>query len=230
MDFGPNIAQVAALLGDPARANMLSALMDGRALTASELAYVAHVTPQTTSGHLAKLVDARLLAVEKQGRHRYYRLASALVARALEGLMAVAETGPARRAPHWRGGDDLRTARSCYDHMAGRLAVGVADALVESGHVVLQEDGGALTPEGMAHFEALGINLAGWPARRVFCRPCLDWSERRPHLAGVVGAALFGHALDRGWLRRIRDSRALQVTDAGRDGFGQAFGLRLPPG
>lgn len=229
MDIGPNIAQVASLVGDPARANMLSALMDGRALTASELAYVAHVTPQTASGHLARLVDARLLAVEKQGRHRYYRLASALVARALEGLMAVAETGPARHTPHWRGGDDLRTARSCYDHMAGRLAVGVTDALVEGGHIVLQEDGGSLTPQGVAHFETLGINLAAWPTRRVFCRPCLDWSERRPHLAGVVGAALLGHALERGWLCRIRDSRALQITDAGRDGFNQAFGMHLPP-
>jgi DNA-binding transcriptional ArsR family regulator len=228
MNAGPNIAQIAALVGDPARANMLAALMDGRALTASELSYVAGVTPQTASGHLAKLNDAGLLSLQKQGRHRYFRLASALVGQMLEGLMAAAETGPARHHPHWQGGDALREARTCYDHLAGRLAVGMADALVGRGYVVLSDDGGEVTPEGHDFLNHLGIDLAARSRRRVFCRPCLDWSERRPHLAGLVGAALFTHAQERGWIARIQDSRAVEITPAGRHGFAAAFGLSPP--
>src|SRR3712207_6460155 len=148
MQAGPHIAQIAALVGDPARANVLSALMGSRALTASELAYAAGVTPQTASSHLGKLAEAGLLALEKQGRHRYYRLASPLVGRMLESIMAVAEAGPTRYRPHWKGGEALRTARTCYDHLAGRLAVGIADALVARGHAVLASDGGEVTAAG----------------------------------------------------------------------------------
>lgn len=138
MDTGPKIAQVAALIGDPARANMLSALMDGRTLTASELAYVSGVAPQTASGHLAKLSDAGLLALAKQGRRRYFRLASPHVARVLEGLMVVAQEGPARQRNLWRGGETLRHARTCYDHMAGRIAVAIADRLVQQSFILLE--------------------------------------------------------------------------------------------
>jgi DNA-binding transcriptional ArsR family regulator len=144
MDTGPKIAQVAAVVGDPARANMLAALMDGRMLTASELAYVSGVAPQTASGHLAKLNDAGLLALEKQGRRRYFRLASPLVGRMLEGLMVVAQDGPARQRHLWRGGEKLRHARTCYDHMAGRIAVAIADRLMQRSLIVLDEDGGKL--------------------------------------------------------------------------------------
>src|SRR5712671_4209120 len=189
MDKGPKIAQVAALVGDPARANMRSALMDGRTLTASELAYVSGVAPQTASGHLAKLSDAGLLALEQQGRRRYFRLASPLVARMLEGLMVVAQEGPARQRNLWRGGETLRHARTCYDHMAGRLA----------------------------------------SKRRVFCRPCLDWSERRPHLAGAVGAAILRHALEHDWVEHIRDSRALVVTPVGVRGLATTSGIEDAP-
>ncbi len=141
------MASVAALLGDPARANILTALMDGRALTAKELAFAAHVSPATTSGHLARLTDAALLAVEKQGRHRYFRLASPLVGQMLESVMAVA--GPELRPTgSWRGGEALRTARTCYDHLAGRLGVALADALVGAGHVALTHDGGEVTEPG----------------------------------------------------------------------------------
>src|SRR5215469_2788770 len=136
------LAEVAALVGDPARANILSALMDGRALTAGELACVARVSPQTTSGHLAKLAAAKLLALEKQGRHRYYRLASPLVGHMLEGIMAVAADGPPRYRPTSKLDDAMRTARSCYDHLAGRLGVGLADALCGQGHVLLADEGG----------------------------------------------------------------------------------------
>src|SRR5215470_2560524 len=215
MDTGPKIAQVAALVGDPARANMLSALMDGRTLTASELAYVSGVAPQTASGHLAKLSDAGLLTLEKQGRRRYFRLASPLVARMLEGLMVVAQEGPARQRNLWRGGETLRYARTCYDHMAGRIAVAIADRLVQQSFILLDEDGGQLTDAGRSFFDELGVDLCLASKRRVFCRPCLDWSERRPHLAGAVGAALCEISFARGWVRRMPDTRAVAVTPKG---------------
>jgi DNA-binding transcriptional ArsR family regulator len=204
--------------------------MDGRALTASELAYTAGVAPQTASGHLAKLAGANLLALEKQGRHRYYRLASPLVGRMLEGILAVAAVQlPPRRRLSSRIEEQMRTARTCYDHIAGRLGVGIADALTDEGHVVLAEDGGEVTDSGAAFLGGLGVELA--PRRgsqRAFCRACLDWSERRPHIAGTVGAALCQRFLDVGWIERRRDSRALTITGAGRRGFADAFGFRLP--
>ncbi len=228
MEAGPHIAQIAALVGDPARANVLSALMDGRALTATELAYHAGVTPQTASSHLGKLAEVGLLALERQGRHRYYRLASPLVGRMLEGIMAVAEAGPARYRPHWKGGEALRTARTCYDHLAGRVAVAIADALIAQGRIVLVEDGGEVTAAGVEFLTGLGIDLgAAVRRRRAFCKPCLDWSERRPHLAGAVGASLAMRAFELGWIARIKDSRAVAITEAGREGFAEAFGVTL---
>jgi DNA-binding transcriptional ArsR family regulator len=224
MSDSTRIAATAALLGDPARANMLAALLDGRALTAKELAYTAHVTPQTASGHLAKLADGGLLAAEKQGRHRYYRLASALVGHMLEGVMAATAPEPVRSTT-WRGGEALRRARTCYDHLAGRLGVALADALTERGHVALGTDGGEVTEQGQRFLDDFGASPA--PGRRVFCRPCLDWSERRPHLAGRVGAALACRCFDLGWIARQRDTRAVAITLAGRDGFRETFGIVL---
>lgn len=217
------IAATAALLGDPARANILAALMDGRSLTAKELAYAAHVTPQTASGHLAKLSEGGLLSAEKQGRHRYYRLASPLVGQLLEGVMAVA--GPERSPTTWRGGEALRMARTCYDHVAGRLGVAIADALVGSGHVVLGSDGGEVTDAGQRFLDGFGASPV--PGRRVYCRPCLDWSERRPHLAGRLGAALASRCFELGWIVQQRDTRALAVTSAGWSGFRDSFGIVL---
>jgi DNA-binding transcriptional ArsR family regulator len=217
------IAATAALLGDPARANMLAALLDGRALSAKELAYAAHVTPQTASGHLAKLSEGGLLAAEKQGRHRYYRLASPLVGQMLEGVMAVA--GPERSQTTWRGGEALRTARTCYDHLAGRLGVALSDALIGRGHVALGPDGGEVTEAGERFLDAFGASPA--PGRRVYCRPCLDWSERRPHLAGRLGSALASRCFELGWLAKQRDTRALTITAAGCDGFRDTFGIVL---
>jgi DNA-binding transcriptional ArsR family regulator len=228
MTVAVNLAEVASLVGDPARANILSALMDGRALTATELAYAAGVTPQTTSGHLAKLTDARLLHVVRQGRHRYYRLAGPLVAQMLEGIMAVAVDGPPRYRPPSRLDDALKAARTCYNHLAGRLGVGIADALCERGHVVFAEEGGEVTPDGLAFMQDFGLDLAAARRRgRVFCRPCLDWSERRPHLGGALGAALATRCFDLGWLARNRDSRALTITPAGRKGLASAFGVSI---
>ncbi len=224
---GNTLAEVARLIGDAARANMLSALMGGQALTAGELARHAGVTAQTTSGHLAKLGGAKLVAVEKQGRHRYYRLASPEVAQAIHALMAVAASGPRRHHPVGPRDEALRIARACYDHMAGRLALAMVDSLVDAGHVVLADGAGLVTDEGRRFFCDFGIDLdAATRSRRPLCRTCLDWSERQPHLAGRLGAALFDRMLDLGWLARVPESRALRITRAGEDGFVRTF--RLP--
>ena len=225
----PSIAEIAALVGNPARANVLSVLLDGRPLTATELAYAARVTPQTTSGHLAKLTRAGLLAQQKAGRRIYYRLASPLVAQMLESLMVVAGDGPPRHRPTWRGGEDLRTARTCYDHLAGRLGVALAETLGARGHIALTRDGGEVTPAGFAFFKDIGVDLDG-RGRRVFCRPCLDWSERRLHLAGAVGAALATCCFDLGWIARMRDTRAVAITPKGQRGFRTTFGIALDGG
>jgi DNA-binding transcriptional ArsR family regulator len=228
---GPNIAEVAALVGDPARASMLMALMDGRALTAKELAYVAGVTPQTASGHLAKLADAHLLSCLQQGRHRYYRVASPLVARMLEGISLVAAIeAPPRHRPRSPRDDALRRARTCYDHLAGELGVAIADALVARRAVRLSDDGGEVTTAGAAFLrETLAIELAGLSPRRTFCRPCLDWSERRYHLAGAVGAAIARGCFASGWIERMRDSRALVITPRGQGALRDRFGFDLAP-
>ena len=199
-------AEVAALAGDPARAGMLHALMDGRALTASELAGVAGITPQTASGHLARMTAAGLIAVEKQGRHRYHRLASKVVAQMMEGIMQVASAMEPTRPPLSVGPRDaaLRAARTCYDHLAGHLGVALADALVAGGYAELANDAGLVTNAGLELLGRLGINVdallapRGNRSARILCRPCLDWSERRPHLAGAVGAALMRAQLHKG--------------------------------
>ncbi len=203
--------------------------MDGRALTATELSALAGVTPQTASGHLGKMVDAGLISVERQGRHRYHRLASVEVADLLEQLARFAERPEGRpRRTLSTGPKDvaMRAARSCYDHLAGRLAVDIADALTDQGHLELDQDGGAVTASGERLFSEFGIDLVPLKsAKRAFCRPCLDWSERRPHLAGAVGAALACRCFDLGWVKRVPGSRAVTVTPVGRDGFLRAFGV-----
>lgn len=221
-------AEVAALVGDPTRANILAALMGGRAMTAGELVYAAGVSPQTTSGHLNKLTDGRLIACIKQGRHRYYRIASHRVADMLEGIMAVVADAPPRHRPSSKLDDAMRVARTCYDHFAGRLGVGLTDALCAHGHISLTDEGGEVTDGGIAFLGKFGVDLdAARHRRRIFCRPCLDWTERRPHLGGSVGAALAQRCFDLGWLERMRDSRALAVTRAGRRGLSETFGLIL---
>lgn len=222
------VAEIAALIGDPARANILTALMDGRALTAGELAWHAGITAQTASGHLAKLADGRLIAMEKQGRHRYYRLATAEVAQTLEALMALAAAGPRRYRPAGPKDESLRTARTCYDHLAGRLGTALADSLAARGGVVLADGAATVTPAGIAALRAFGVELeTGGRSARPLCRACLDWSERRAHLAGRLGAALCRRSFELGWVERIRDSRALTVTPAGRLGFKDLFGVEL---
>jgi DNA-binding transcriptional ArsR family regulator len=223
-----DLAAVAALVGDPARANILCALLSDRALTASELAYAAHVSPQTASGHLGKLTVAKLISVVAQGRHRYYRLAGSRVAAMLESIMNVAADAPRGYEPRWRHDEALRTARTCYDHFAGRLGVGLADALCERGHVAFSADGGEVTPDGVAFLTGFGLDIADLQRRRrPFCRPCLDWSERRPHLAGTVGAALMRRVFDLDWVKRVRDTRAVAITPLGERGLREVFDLSL---
>jgi DNA-binding transcriptional ArsR family regulator len=224
----PAVAEVAALVGNPARANILIALANGRALTASELAYVAGVSPPTASEHLARLTAANLLSVARQGRHSYFRLSSPKIARMIESIMVVAADGPQRYRPRWNGDEQLRTARTCYDHIAGRLGVALADSLAQHRHVLLTDDGGMLTRAGENYLTDFGVRLdAIKEGRRTFCRPCLDWSERRPHLAGALGAAFADRCFDLGWIARIRDSRALKIPPVGERGFKEVFGISL---
>jgi DNA-binding transcriptional ArsR family regulator len=223
MEAAPRIAFIAALIGDPARANMLTALMDGRALTASELAGAGGITLQTASGHLARLVDARLLGVRKQGRHRYFSLSGADVAEALEGLMGLAQrTGavPSRTGPRDAA---LRHARVCYDHLAGERGVALLAGLRWRGFVDGEANALRLTAPGRDFLTSLGLDLAALEGRRrPLCRTCLDWSERRDHLGGSLGAALLDLMAVRGWLRR-EEGRVLRFSPAGVSAFEAAF-------
>ena len=220
MREGPDIASLAALLGDPARAAMLSALMGGQAFTAGELAAEAGIAPQTASAHLARLAEAGLVVREVQGRHRYARLAGPEVAEALEGLMGLAaRTGRLRTRPGPRD-EAMRRARVCYDHLAGGMGVRLHDALVEGGALRAAPEGLALTPEGRTWLAAQGVDVGALEARRrPLCRACLDWSERRHHLAGGVGAALLDLVLLRGWATRDPRSRAVLFGAAGLASF-----------
>ena len=227
MSDSNRIAATAALLGDPARANILAALLDGRALTAKELAYAAHVTPQTASGHLGKLAPANLVLPAQRGRPRYFKPAGRHVAAMLESISEVAAVAPPRLRPI-RIDDTMRQARMCYDHIAGQLGVVLADALREHGHIEFADDGGVVTPSGEAFFAKVGIDLsAARQSRRVFCRPCIDWSERRAHLAGAVGAALASRLMQLHWIARKRDTRALTITPIGWSNIERTFGCSL---
>lgn len=217
MKDGPHIARIAALIGDHARAEVLTALMADRALTATELATVAGVTKQTISAHLAKLREAGLITVESQGRHRYFRLADHDVAQLLESLMGVAFRTGAVRLRSGPREPALRKARVCYDHLAGELGVLAYEGLLARQFFKLGRDGLLqLTPAGRAWFAEFGIDADAVAAeRRSFCRPCLDWGERRHHLGGALGKALLQRLVALGWARRADDSRIMLFTPRG---------------
>ncbi|MBS7704094.1 ArsR/SmtB family transcription factor [Chelatococcus asaccharovorans] len=229
MSAQTHLAQIGALVGDPTRANILLALMDGQARTAKELAFLARVGAPTASAHLAKLVDGGLLTAVAQGRHRYYRIASPDIGRMIEVMLGFAGTiaGSAARPLRRAGPADerMRAARTCYDHIAGRLGVAIADAMQGAGHVVLEDGAGRLTSSGHVFLLRLGVDLDEGRSGRILCRPCLDWSERRFHLAGQVGKALCNHCLRLGWVERTRDSRALAITPTGQAAFQTFFGI-----
>ena len=226
MKDGPVIARVAALIGDPARANMLMALMDGRALTVSELAGAAGVGLPTASGHLAKLDQAGLLVAEKQGRHRYFRLSGPDVAEVLEALMGLAQRTGAVRVRTGPRDTALRTARVCYDHLAGERAVRLMRNLTDRALIDAEAEP-HLTMDGRDFFARLGIDVAALEqGRRPLCRACLDWSERRAHLAGSLGAAVLDHVLAAGWARR-QEGRVVAFSPAGAQAFEAAFELAV---
>ena len=222
MKEGPVIASVAALLGDPARANILTALMDGRALTVSELAEAAGVTLQTASGHLAKLDAANLLTGEKQGRHRYFRLSGPDVAQVLEALMGLAQRTGATRVRTGPKDAALRSARVCYDHLAGERGVAMLKGAQLQGFIDDNHDL-ALTGKGRTFFADFGIDLAALEkGRRPVCRACLDWSERHSHLGGALGAAILNRLIEKQWVRRDA-GRVLTFTREGAEKFDAAF-------
>lgn len=224
MKAGPDIARIASLVGDPARANMLTALMSGRALTATELAHEAGVTPQTASAHLAKLEAGGLVLPRRQGRHRYFALSNDDVARMIEGLMGVAaraghlrtRTGPREPA--------LRHARVCYDHLAGEMGVALYEGLLRRGHLVDATDEPHLTAAGEKFVTAFGIDLQAIRGRRrPLCRSCLDWSARRSHLGGSLGAGILARIYDLGWADRVEGTRIVRFTGRGDASFRETF-------
>jgi DNA-binding transcriptional ArsR family regulator len=225
MKTGPDIALIGSLIGDPARANILNALMGGRALTATELAYEAGVTPQTASSHLAKLQVGGLLALEKQGRHRYFRLANADVAHALEAVVSLADQAGHKRVQTGPKDPAMRHARVCYDHLAGELGVQMFDHLTRRKLLDHQGSDLSLTRKGRLFCEEFGLDvLALDTAKRPLCRICLDWSVRRSHLAGALGAALLTRITDLKWAQRDKTSRTVIFTRRGEEKFADVFG------
>ncbi len=226
MITGPIVAEIAALLADPARATMVWALLDGRALTAGELAVAARITPQTASTHLAKLTEAGLLSMARQGRHRYFRFASPKVTDMIDGIVAVALEKRPQYRPLSRQARALNAARMCYDHLAGRLRVDLTDSFVARDYVVLEGEVAEITSAGTRFLTEFGIELPPRRStRRHSCRLCLDWTERRPHIAGAVGAAITKRYFALGWMERVNRSHAIIVTPVGRRGFLKTFGV-----
>jgi DNA-binding transcriptional ArsR family regulator len=227
----PNIAIPAALIGEPARAQMLLALLDDRSLPATALARAPGLSPQAASNHLSKLVDGGLVVAAQQGRHRYYRLSGPEVAHAIEALSQLAPLPKPLDPPLSPLARRLREGRTCYDHLAGRLGVALADAFER--HGLIAPDGPEryrLTEAGAARLASLGVDIAALrPGPKGLARPCVDWTERRRHLAGPLAAQLLRRFLELGWIAREPTGRAARVTEAGRQGLAEAFGIELAP-
>ena len=229
MTTGPIIAEIAALVGDPARAEIVMALLDGRTLTATELAHAARITPQTASTHLGKLTEAGLLSMNRRGRNRCFQLASPKVAEMIDGIVALAlEKRPKFRplSPRARA---MGAARICYDHLAGRLSVDLTDSLVARRYIVLDGNAAQLTAAGSCFLAKFGVMLpAQYQSRSHYCRMCLDWTERRPHIAGELGATIATRLFDLGWIERAKIGHAVVVTPSGRRGLQKTFGVKAP--
>lgn len=224
METQPDLSTIAALIGDQTRAAILSALLGGQALPASELAHRAHITPQTTSAHLTKLMEGGLIEVNQMGRHRYYRLKSAEVARALEALAVISPPPRLKSRHESQEMEALCFARTCYDHLAGKLGVAVTQAMLDQHLLTLNDQTYEVTEKGTKWLDRWNIDQNHLrKGRRAFARTCLDWSERRDHLAGALGAAVASKFFERGWLTRIPGGRSLQLTENGRLGLQQEF-------
>ncbi|WP_342556754.1 helix-turn-helix domain-containing protein [Lysinibacillus sp. FSL P4-0201] len=228
MGINPNMAEIAALLGETSRATILASMMDGRFHTASELAYMAAIKPQTASFHLAKLVEGKLIKVEKQGRHRYFQLAGEDIAQLLESFLAISPPPEVRSLKQSSQIKLLQDARTCYDHLAGKLGVQLTESMLKAGYLTLEGKQFVLTDEGILFFTTFGIDLTALKRkRRSFSHACLDWSERRYHLAGALGCELLNQFFNLGWLLRVPSIRAIKVTEKGKIGFKEVFHLDL---
>lgn len=227
MTFEEDFSAAAQLIADPTRARMLAALLDGRALPAGELAYAASISAQTASAHLSKLLEGGLLAVEKEGRHRYYRLSGPAVAEALERLSNLGNTTPPKQKPLNAQAQKLQFARTCYDHLAGQLGVAVTQSLQARGYIIAIADKQfQVSPTGADWFTRMGLDIPALrPTRRGLARQCLDWTERAHHLAGPLGVALMEQLTADGWLKRSRESRAVYITPKGYIKFKQLLGV-----
>lgn len=232
MNVYPNITVIASLIADPSRSIFLSSLLDGRALPAGELAHMAGVTPQTASSHLAKLVEGGLLEVEQQGRHRYYRLASKEIANLIEMMASIAPPVQIRSLKQSNQLQQLSYARTCYGHLAGKLGVSLCEALLQQGYLAEPQEAHIkdyhITEKGTQWFAAFGIELQVKPgSRRAIARKCLDWSERRHHLSGMLGEQLGQRLLELDWTRQKKGSRSVEVTEAGKKGLYEVLGISL---
>lgn len=226
MSAYPDVASVASLIADPARASMLSALLGDIALPAGELARLARVTPQTASAHLSKMLEGNLLNVTPLGRHRYFRLRDKNVAQALESLALIARPARVTSLNDSLERKAIQRARTCYDHLAGALGVGLTQAFLDHGFVEHHDDAYEVTHAGETWFHSFGIDCMELQhKRRRFARSCLDWSERKPHIAGALGAAVLRRLLELKWILRSRNSRTVKVTDLGREQLQNKFGL-----
>ncbi|UOQ43749.1 helix-turn-helix domain-containing protein [Halobacillus salinarum] len=228
MAVNPNVAEIASLLGEPSRATILTSLMDGRFHTASELAYMASVKPQTASFHLAKLVEGNLVIFEKHGRYRYYQLSNQEVAIILESFLSISRPSEVRSFKQSTEAKALYQARTCYDHLAGRLGVDLTDSMVKNDLLEKDNDLFVVTQKGEKFLTDFGLDVAKLrKKRRSFSRACLDWSERHHHLAGALGQGLMTRLFDLGWIARIPSTRAVKITDKGKKGFNKHFQVHM---
>ncbi|MEH7355608.1 helix-turn-helix transcriptional regulator [Neobacillus drentensis] len=228
MNVYPNFSYIAKLMAEPTRAIILDCLMNGQALPASELAYMAKVSHPTISSHLAKLVEGNLLVMEQHGRHRYYRLASKEVAEVIEKLGTIAPPVEIRSLRQSSQLKQVRFGRTCYDHLAGELGVKVTDALIEKEIVFLEDGLYAVTKKGKEWFLQFGINIEEANIkRRTFAKPCLDWSERRYHISGWLGSAIATRFFDHGWITKVEKTRAVHLTPKGIDALKNSFGITI---
>ncbi|KJJ40247.1 ArsR family transcriptional regulator [Bacillus subtilis] len=226
--MNPNIAKISSLLSDPSRSSILLTLMDGRIHPAGELAYLANIKPQTASFHLKKLLEEKLISVEKHGRHRYYRLSNSEAANVIEQLLCIAPKAKVTSLKDSKEKSDLHFARTCYDHLAGYVGVQITNSLVEQGMLKKVDLNFEVTPEGSLFFSNLGINEdQRRNKRRAFARCCLDWSERQHHLAGAIGNALLVRMLEEEWIVRMPKTRAIRITQSGKNAFEKYFKVNM---